>query len=149
MDETQILQQWSYDTKLKSCSNLKEHDEDCDGNCEEVKATKGQVDLHNEIAIWAVKGVPIVGKPAVIAAQIPIPGFPVEILSTDKRLESLLEFLYEKNIIDKDEFMEFHRVRFMEFLKSAREHGEREEARAKIIRPDFRMPKLPTNGPLH
>jgi hypothetical protein len=143
------LVQWSYGTKLENCSNDKGHKEDCDGNCGQHTATKGQVDLHNEIAIWSNNNMPIVGKPAVIASQIPIPGFPVEILSTDKRQESLLQYLVDKGVIDEEEFLEFHRVRFTEFLREAREKSEKKQAKASIVIPHVGLGKDFGNGELH
>ncbi|SRR6266576_2310915 len=145
----EITQQWSYGTKLNSCSKDKWHEEGCNGICEQLTATKGQVDLHNEVAIWAAKGIPIVGKPAVIADQIRVPGFHVEILSTDKRLESLLGFLVEKNLLDEEEYLEYHRAHFAEFLKTAREQSEKEQAKASIVIPHIGLGKIPGDGKLH
>jgi hypothetical protein len=142
-------QQWSYGTRLNNCSDNKSHKENCDGNCGQYQAAKGQVDLHNEIVKWEAAGVPIWGKPAVISQQIPIPGFDVEILVTDKVLDSLIHFLSEKGIIDHDEFMEFHRHRFTNFLKQAREQWQVEKAKASIIVPHIGLGKLPDDGKLH
>lgn len=143
------LTQWSYGTKLFNCSNEKEHEESCDGNCGQHPATKGQVDLHNEVAIWTSNNKPVVGLPAVIASQIPVSGFPVEILSTDRRLTALLELLVEKEIFTEEEFLETYRLSFAAFLKEAREQVERHEAKASIIIPQIGLAKPPPEGNGH
>jgi len=141
-----MLVQWSYGTNLNNCSNDKFHVDGCDSNCGQHKATKGQVDLHNEVGIWSAKNMPIIGLPDVIAAQIPVNGFPVNILQNDRRLESLLEFLVEKEIIDEQEYLEFHRLKFAAYLKNAREEVEREQAKASIVIPHIGLAKPPGNG---
>ena len=142
----EMLVQWSYGTKLNKCSVDKVHTDDCDGNCEKVTATKGQVDLHNEVAIWSTQGNPIIGLPDAIAANIPINGFPINILAVERRLETLLTFLVKKQIIDEQEYLEYHRVEFAAWLKNAREMLEKEKARASIIMPHIGLAKPPGNG---
>ncbi|SRR6266576_2789148 len=142
------LIQWSYGTKLNDCSDNKDHLESCDGNCGQHPATKGQVELHNEIAIWEAKGVPIFGKPAILQDRIP-GGFAVESLITDKNMESLIEFLIAKNVIDEEEFKDFHRQRFAKFLKDARERSELAQAKADIYVPHIGLGKIPGDGKLH
>ncbi len=141
-----MLVQWSYDTKLNSCSNDKRHMENCDGDCEQIKATKGQVDLHNEVAIWSSKNMNIVGLPDVISDQIPVNGFPVNILATERKLESLLEFLVAKGIIDEQEYLEYHKIHFAAYLKETREEIEQAKARASIVVPHIGLAKPPGNG---
>lgn len=145
MDEHLI--QWNYEKRLNNCSNDVFHEEDCDENCGQHKATKGQVDLHNEVAIWSAAGKPIVGLPAVIAGQIPISGFPVEILNVEKKLIFLIKFLVEKNIIDEQEYLEYYRIEMAKFLKEARQETEKAEARANIVMPNIAdIRKLKGNG---
>ena len=141
---TDDLTQWSYGTKLNNCSDDKQHNEDCDGNCGQHPATKGQVDLHNETSIWASKQMPIVSAPTVLAGHLPVRvPFYVEALSIDKRLESMIEFFVEKNLIDEAEFIEFHRLRFAEFLKETRNEIEKAQAKASIVIPHIGLGKLP------
>lgn len=145
MDEHLI--QWNYEKRLNNCSNDVEHLEDCDGNCGQHKATKGQVDLHNEVAIWSAANRPIVGLPAVIANNIPVSGFPVEILNVEKKLIFLIRFLAEKGIIDEKEYVEYYKIEMAKFLKEAREETEREEAKASIVMPNIAdIRRLKGNG---
>lgn len=144
MTEKEYLKEWSYGTRLNDCSNDKWHTEECDGSCGTHPATKGQVDLHNEVAKWGDK--PIIGLPAVIADQIPVSGFPVEIFSVERKLTSLMGFLVEKGIIDEQEYLEYHKIKLAAFLKEAREQTEREQAKAQIIMPHIGLVKPPGNG---
>jgi hypothetical protein len=110
-----------YGDHVFNCSFDKEHKPDCPGDCGVIKPTNNQIDLNNEVEQWNRRNMLIIGIPDVLMGKIPSPGFPINILDMSQKFESLMKFLIQKEIINEQEYLDFHKGEFAKFLKENRE----------------------------
>lgn len=82
-----------YGAEVKACSRTDEHTPECDGNCEVIKMTDLQVDLHNEALEWTKRDMVIAGVPRALAGAAP--GIDVEIFELECRFAGLIQYLKE------------------------------------------------------
>lgn len=113
---------------LHTCTNtVDEHSPNCDGLCEKYTMTKLDIDITNEMRAWARAG-------------MNTNGISVDVFEMDMTVSAAFELMFEKGILDRNEWMQKKRELTLEKLREIRKNVEPQIRRQRITA--VGMPKL-------
>lgn len=113
---------------LNTCSNTEDqHSPACDGNCKKYTMTKLDVEITNEMRAWARAG-------------MATDGIQVDAFEMDMTVSAAFELMFEKGILDREEWVQKKRELTLAKLREIRANVEPQIRRQRIAA--VGMPKL-------